>query len=87
MRILVDEEGVSWDEAWKITTATFSYTNHTILPEALEKWSVGMMGNLLPRHLEIIYDINWKFLKQIEARWPGDFDRMRAVSIVEEGYV
>ena len=63
MRVLVDEEGLEWDEAWGYTVATFGYTNHTILPEALEKWSVELMGNLLPRHLEIIYKINWNFME------------------------
>ena len=84
------------DGAWRshclvccvqITTATFSYTNHTILPEALEKWDVGMMGHLLPRHLEIIYDINWIFLQNVQLRFPGDDARLRKVSIVEEGCV
>lgn len=68
MRILVDEEGLAWEEAWGITVATFGYTNHTILPEALEKWSVELMGHLLPRHLEIIYKINWFFLEVRECK-------------------
>lgn len=63
MRVLVDEEGLEWEDAWGIAVATFGYTNHTILPEALEKWSVELMGHLLPRHLEIIYKINWHFME------------------------
>jgi glycogen phosphorylase len=63
MRVLVDEEGVDWAAAWRVCIATFGYTNHTILPEALEKWTVELMGNLLPRHLEIIYKINWEFME------------------------
>lgn len=86
MRILVDLEGLDWDAAWTITQKTFSYTNHTILPEALEKWTVEMMGHLLPRHLQIIYDINWHFLQKVEAKWPGDVEMMRDLSIVEEGF-
>jgi glycogen phosphorylase len=63
MRVLVDEEGVEWGTAWSVCVATFGYTNHTILPEALEKWTVEMLGHLLPRHLEIIYKINWEFMQ------------------------
>jgi len=85
MRILVDEERVPWDLAWDVTQRTFAYTNHTILPEALEKWTVDLMGHLLPRHLEIIYKINWNFMQLVEAKYPGDHARARKVSIVEEG--
>lgn len=85
MRILVDIEMLDWDTAWNITRKTFAYTNHTILPEALEKWSAAMMGHLLPRHLEIIYKINWHFLNAVREAFPGDLDTIRAMSIVEEG--
>ncbi|KAF5093660.1 hypothetical protein D0Z00_003932 [Geotrichum galactomycetum] len=83
-RILVDREGLDWDEAWEIVTSTFGYTNHTVLPEALEKWQVDLIGNLLPRHLEIIYDINLYFLQDVEKRFPGDHDLLSRVSIIEE---
>eukprot|EP00500_Bicosoecida_sp_ms1_P002657 CAMPEP_0203813742 /NCGR_PEP_ID=MMETSP0115-20131106/4888_1 /ASSEMBLY_ACC=CAM_ASM_000227 /TAXON_ID=33651 /ORGANISM="Bicosoecid sp, Strain ms1" /LENGTH=916 /DNA_ID=CAMNT_0050722617 /DNA_START=56 /DNA_END=2806 /DNA_ORIENTATION=- len=85
MRILVDEEMLEWERAWAITRKTFAYTNHTILPEALERWSAGMMGHLLPRHLEIIYKINWHFLNEVRAAFPGDMETLRQMSIVEEG--
>ncbi|KAI1821521.1 glycosyltransferase family 35 protein [Xylaria intraflava] len=83
-RILVDLEGLEWDEAWNIVTLTFGYTNHTVLPEALEKWPVGLIQHLLPRHLQIIYDINLFFLQSVEKRFPGDRDLLRRVSIIEE---
>ena len=85
MRIFVDIENVPWDKAWAITTRTCAYTNHTVLPEALERWPVSLFQNLLPRHLEIIYEINSRFLKLVEQKWPGDFDRMRRMSLIEEG--
>eukprot|EP00124_Ichthyophonus_hoferi_P001224 Ihof_evm4s59 gene=Ihof_evmTU4s59 len=85
MRVLMDEEGMTWDEAWKITIATLSYTNHTILPEALERWPVSLISNLLPRHMEIIFEINYWHLETVKAKWPGDMDRMRRMSIIEEG--
>ncbi|VDL98317.1 unnamed protein product [Schistocephalus solidus] len=85
MRVLVDVEGMEWDKAWEISCATFAYTNHTILPEALERWPVSMMQHLLPRHLEIIYQINHNFLQLVLKRWPNDLDRMRTMSIIEEG--
>lgn len=84
MRILVDREGLEWQEAWAITERTFGYTNHTILPEALEKWSVDLMGNLLPRHLEIIYKINWHFLEKVRSMFGNDNDRIRKMSLVED---
>lgn len=84
-RILVDEEGLSMDEAWPIVEKTFAYTNHTVLPEALEKWSTDLMGHLLPRHLQIIYDINWYWMKKVEARYPGNVSKLRSMSIIEEG--
>jgi len=85
MRLLVDEHRFDWDRAWDIVSRTMAYTNHTLLPEALEKWSVQMFQNLLPRLLEIIYEINGRFLAQAAQRWPGDTDRLRRVSIIEEG--
>ena len=85
MRLLVDEHRLDWDRAWDIVSRTMAYTNHTLLPEALEKWSVQMFQNMLPRLLEFIYEINGRFLAQAAQRWPGDTDRLRRVSIIEEG--
>ena len=85
MRVLVDEEGVEWEQAWDITCRATGYTNHTILPEALEKWPVAMMERLLPRHLQIIYEINGRFLRQISAMFPGDQDRLARMSLIDEG--
>jgi starch phosphorylase len=85
MRILIDLNGMSWDDAWKITIATFGYTNHTILPEALEKWPVSMMESVLPRHMQIIYEINQRFLNLVSEKFPGDSDRLRRMSLIEEG--
>ncbi|KAL6741573.1 hypothetical protein Aduo_014812 [Ancylostoma duodenale] len=84
IRLLVDVEGLSWAQAWDICVKTFAYTNHTLLPEALERWPVSMLQSMLPRHLEIIYEINQKFIEAVSARYPGDFNRMRRMSIVEE---
>ncbi len=84
MRILVDEENIDWESAWDITTRTFGYTNHTIMPEALESWPVPLFEKLLPRHLEIIYEINFRFLQDVSIKFPGDNDRLRRMSIVEE---
>lgn len=84
MRLLVDSEGLDWNLAWSITRACTGYTNHTILPEALEKWSVSLMERLLPRHLQIIYEINGRFLKQVAAMWPGDIGRLRRMSMIDE---
>ncbi|KAF2472823.1 glycosyl transferase [Lindgomyces ingoldianus] len=83
-RILVDIEGLDWDEAWSIVSKTFGYTNHTVLPEALEKWSVPLMQHLLPRHLAIIYDINLHFLQFVERNFPKDREMLSRVSIIEE---
>lgn len=83
-RILIDIEGLEWDEAWKIVTHTFGYTNHTVLPEALEKWSVPLVQNLLPRHLQIIYEINMQFLLMVEKKFPHGRDMLSSVSIIEE---
>ncbi|MBT4839032.1 MAG: glycogen/starch/alpha-glucan phosphorylase [Methylococcales bacterium] len=85
MRILLDEQGMEWDEAWSITTKTMAYTNHTLLPEALEKWSTQLFKQLLPRLLDIIYEINARFLSEVSCRWPGDSERLKAMSIIEEG--
>ena len=84
MRILVDERRLAWDEAWRITVATFGYTNHTLLPEALEKWTLGLFRESLPRHLEIIYEINSRFLDEVRAKFPGDVERVRRMSIIGE---
>ncbi len=86
MRLLVDVHGHDWDAAWEITTQTIAYTNHTLLPEALEKWSVPLFERLLPRLLDIIYQINAQFLAQVACRWPGDVERQRRLSIFEEGH-
>jgi starch phosphorylase len=85
MRLLVDEEGLSWEHAWDITTRVFAYTNHTLLPEALEKWGVDLLGKLLPRHLQIIFEINYRFLKLVSWKYPGDTERLARMSLVEEG--
>uniref|UniRef100_A0A8C1IRX0 Alpha-1,4 glucan phosphorylase n=1 Tax=Cyprinus carpio TaxID=7962 RepID=A0A8C1IRX0_CYPCA len=84
MRILVDDEKLSWDTAWDITVRTCAYTNHTVLPEALERWPIDLFQNLLPRHLEIIYEINRRHLERITALYPGDYDRLRRMSLIEE---
>jgi len=87
MRILLDIEGLGWEEAWAIGVKTFGFTNHTLMPEALEKWTVDMMGRVLPRHLEIIYEINRRFLDEVAQRYPGNEKRLRDLSIIEEGPV
>jgi starch phosphorylase len=84
MRILVDEKNLSWEEAWDITRKTLGYTNHTLLPEALEKWPVPLLERLLPRHLQIIYEINRRFLEQVGADYPGDPARLARMSLIEE---
>jgi len=85
MRILVDVEQLDWDTAWDITTKTFAYTNHTVMPEALERWVVGLFARVLPRHLQIIYEINHRFLNEVRERFPEDQERCRRMSIIEEG--
>lgn len=85
MRILMDEEGLPWDTAWDITVKTLSYTNHTVLPEALEKWQVSLLRNLLPRHLQIIYEINKRFLDKVNEHFGNDTNRVRRMSIISEG--
>ena len=87
MRLLMDEHGLEWDEAWRIVSATMAYTNHTLLPEALERWPVPIFARLLPRLLEIIYEINARFLAEVARRWPGDCGRQRRMSLIEEGAV
>jgi starch phosphorylase len=85
MRLLVDEHKLDWDKAWELTEATLGYTNHTLLPEALEKWPVSLMERLLPRHMEIIFGINHQFLRAVARSWPGELDRQGRMSIIEEG--
>lgn len=85
MRILIDIEALGWDEAWELTTRTFAYTNHTVMPEALERWPAGLLGSMLPRHLTLIYEINERFLGAVRSRFGQDDDRARRMSIVEEG--
>ena len=85
MRLLVDIEGVEWDKAWDIAVKTFAYTNHTLMPEALETWPVVLLGRVLPRHLEIIYEINRRFLEEVARRYPGDSERLQRMSIIGEG--
>jgi len=84
MRLLVDEHSLDWDTAWNVTRSTFAYTNHTLLPEALEKWSLDLFGTLLPRHLEIIYEINHRFLAEVREKFPGDEDRVTRLSLIDE---
>ena len=84
MRLLLDDHGMGWDQAWSITTRTFSFTNHTLLPEALERWPLPLFASLLPRHLEIIYEINARFLQEVRERFPGDEARVARMSIIDE---
>ena len=84
MRLFVDEHQMDWDKAWEVTQKTLGYTNHTLLPEALEKWSLPLFASLLPRHLEIIYEINRRFLDEVRARFPGDNDRVTRMSLIDE---
>ena len=85
MRLLMDDHKLPWDEAWAITQKTMAYTNHTLLPEALERWPLRLFGELLPRLLDIIYEINARFLALLSQRWPGDTERQRRMSLIEEG--
>ena len=87
MRLLLDEEGLSWEKAWHICINTFAYTNHTLMPEALEKWDMEMIGRVLPRHLQIICEINQRFLDLVKLQYPGDDGRLQRMSIIEEGPV
>ncbi len=84
MRLLIDVENFTWDEAWDVTTKVFNYTNHTLMSEALEKWSVSLFEKLLPRHLEIIYEINFIFLRQVATRYINDADRLSRMSLIQE---
>ncbi|MBD0334533.1 MAG: glycogen/starch/alpha-glucan family phosphorylase, partial [Cyanobacteria bacterium Co-bin13] len=84
MRLLLDEHGLDWESAWAITQKTFAFTNHTLLPEALERWSLSLFGRLLPRHLEIIFDINARFLEQVQLKFPGDRERIARMSLIDE---
>jgi starch phosphorylase len=85
MRLLVDIEHLSWEKAWSLTTRSFAYTNHTVLPEALEKWPVDLIAHLLPRHLQIIYEINRRFLEEVRQKYPNDYEKVARLSLIEEG--
>jgi glycogen phosphorylase len=85
MRLLMDEQDVPWDKAWDITRKTLAFTNHTLMAEALEKWPVSLMERVLPRHLQIIFGINYHFLQDVSARWPGEMERLKRMSLIEEG--
>jgi glycogen phosphorylase len=85
MRLLIDFEGLAWEKAWEITVKTMGYTNHTVLPEALERWAVSLMDKVLPRHLQIIYEINRRFLEDVKKKFPNDPAKLSRVSIIEEG--
>jgi starch phosphorylase len=84
MRILVDDYDMDWEPAWEITRKSFAFTNHTLLPEALERWSVELFARVLPRHLEIIYEINRRFLDEVRRKYPGDDERSRRLSLIDE---
>jgi len=84
MRLLVDENGMEWNSAWEVTRKSFGYTNHTLLPEALERWPVSLLSRILPRHMEIIFDINARFLEEVRLRFPGDAGRLARLSIIDE---
>ncbi len=85
MHILVDEEKLSWDKAWAITTKTFAFTNHTLLPEALEKWPLDLFNKILPRHLQIVYEINRRFMRDVSSKFFNDHDKIVRLSLIEEG--
>ncbi len=85
LRILIDEEKLPWDQAWNCVCKTFAYTNHTVLPEAMEKWPVSLIGTLLPRHLDLIYLINFHWMQVVSKRFPNDNAKMARLSLIEEG--
>jgi starch phosphorylase len=87
MRLLVDEQDLPWDVAWEATTNTLAYTNHTLLPEALERWPVPLFERVVPRHLQIVHEINRRFLDEVSTQWPHDYGRQRELSLIEEGDV
>ncbi len=87
LRLFHDDHGMTWEKAWGLVTRTFAYTNHTLLPEALERWTVGLFQKVLPRHLQLIFEINKRHLEQVEARWPGDTKKKQVLSIIEEGHM
>ena len=84
MRIFLDQENLDWDQAWELTVNSTGYTNHTLLPEALERWPVSMFERMLPRHLNIIYEINSHFLRKVATHYPGDFARLERMSLIQE---
>ena len=84
MRLLIDQHRLDWEKAWEITNRSVAYTNHTLLPEALEKWDLSLFRNLLPRHLELIYEINRRFLQQVRLKYPGNDSILRKLSIIDE---
>lgn len=84
MRVLLDVEGLSWEKAWDITTRSIAYTNHTVLPEANERWPCGLMEYVLPRHMQIIYEINQRHLDTVAKLYPGDMGKLKRLSIIEE---
>jgi starch phosphorylase len=85
MRVLLDKYRLSWEEAWEVTRDSFAYTNHTLMPEALESWSVGLLEKVLPRHLQIIYELNSRFLREVEGKYPGNHAKISSMSLIEEG--
>ena len=87
MRVLMDYEGLGWEQAWDICVRTFAYTNHTLMPEALETWPVDMLGHVLPRHLEIIFEINRRFLEEVARAYPGNARKIEEMSLIAEGPV
>lgn len=85
MRIFVDIEKMTWEKSWDICTKVFAYTNHTVLPEALERWSCGLLSHVLPRHMEIIFEINSRHLARVSELYPNNLDKLRNLSLIEEG--
>ena len=87
MRILIDEEGLGWDQAWDITTKCCAYTNHTIMSEALEKWPIELFSRLLPRVYQIIEEINRRFILEIQQKYPGNFEKIKKMAIIYDGQI